>query len=592
MQRLLIGGMIVLASNSLSAQVELEPTVVTATRQNQSLDDTLAAVTLIDRAQIERSQAQDMSELLRTVPGIDLVRSGPRGTQTSLFMRGTNSNQVLVLIDGVRVSEAANGLFTWEHLALAQIERIEIVRGPRAAYYGSDAVGGVIQIFTRRGQGIDLTVGGGSFSTRRGSLSLGGSRGAVDGRLTLSHDQSEGFSAQNENGFSFDPDNDGYRNFSLTAGGGYDFGGGRLSLSLYHSDAEADFDAGVSDNLQQNIALQLVLDQGGRWRHQARAGFVHNQLDTANAFGGSEVETQRWDFSWLSGYRLSDSLEAQLGADFYTVDGEASGSFDESRDNLGVYTGLSWNHRNHDIAASIRLDDDNRFGSEFSGQLAWGWRISQAWRFSASYGRSFRAPNFNQLFSPGFGGLFAGNPELEPETGDSFEFGLRYRQDDHQADVRWFQNDLNELIDFSGVDFQAVNVQEARARGVEISYQWTPRNWRIDAQATLQDTENRMTGAELLRRPDHKASVVIERQLGSGHWLGGEMIYIGERDDFGGITLDEYFLLNLRGRLQLTPQWRLQARVENLLDEAYQPAQGFNGQGRSVFIELGWSGQL
>lgn len=583
-------------SASTYAQVEAqettlnrqEPLVVTATRQARDLNDTLAAVSLFTREDIERSQAQDISELLRTVPGVDLVRSGPRGSQTSLFLRGTNSNQVLVLIDGVRASEAGNGLFVWEHLPLAQVERIEIVRGPRAAYYGSDAVGGVIQIFTRQHQGLYARVGGGSYSTRQGQIAAGGRWGNVDGRLAISHDQAEGFSTQNSNGFNFDRDNDGYRNFSLSSGGSYTFDGGRVGLQFLHTDAETDFDQGVSDTSIQNAAVQVQLDSNERWSHQGKIGYSRNELVTSSTFSDTRTETERWDLSWLSSYQILASLEIQLGLDFYSEDGESTGTFDETRDNFGAYTGFSWRIQQHDLAASVRLDDDDRFGSEVSGQLAWGWAISPEFRFSASYGHSFRAPNFNQLFSPGFGGLFAGNPELEPETADSYELGLRYLKSNHRVDVRLYQNDLDDLIDFSGTDFQAVNVNEARTKGVEFSYAWSPEFWRINAQYTLQDAENRDTNTKLLRRADHKASLSVERRLGSKHWLGAELIYVGDRDDFGAVELRDYALLNLRGQLQLSTQWQLEAKVENLMGDYYQPAFGFNGQGRSVFMHLNW----
>lgn len=577
--------------NQASAQDDVaqqEPLVVTATRQAQSLDDVLAAVTLISRDDIERSQAQDISELLRTVPGVDLVRTGPIGTQTSLFLRGTNSNQVLVLIDGVRASEAGNGLFVWEHLALDQVERIEIVRGPRAAYYGSDAVGGVIQIFTRQHQGAQIRVGAGSYSTRSGSVAVGGRSGAWDGRLSLSQRQAEGFSAQNPNGFSFDRDNDGYRNFSLNAGAGYQFDGGRVGLSFLHTDAESDFDQGVSDTAIQNVAVQIQLENGAAWRHQGKAGYARNELVTDGGFFSSRLETQRWDFSWLSAYRFNDALEVQGGVDFYSEQGDDPDNYDETRDNLGVYTGLSWNQGRHDVAASVRLDDDENFGSEFTGQLAWGWELVEGLRFNAAYGRSFRAPNFNQLYSPGFGGLFAGNPELEPETADSYELGLRYQWQRHSADVRLYQNDLDNLIDFSGPDFQAINVQKARAKGVEFSYSWRPEHWQVDAQVTWQDAENRSTDSPLLRRADIKTSLVVERQIGNGHSIGTEFVYVGDRPDVGGIELSDYALLNLRGRLQISPDWRLEARVENLVSDQYEPAFGFNGQGRSVFFNLTW----
>lgn len=579
-------------SNPSLAQVPLEPPlVVTASRQEQTIDSALAAVSLITRADIERSQANDVLELLRTVPGVDMVRSGPRGSQTSLFLRGTNSNQVLVLIDGVRVAEAANGLFNWEHLSLAQIERIEIVRGPRAAYYGSDAVGGVIQIFTRRHQGVQASFGGGSLSTRRASLAAGARGERTDGRIALSWEEAGGFSSQNPNGFSFNPDDDGYENFSLSAGGGFDFEGGRVGLTLLHTDAETEFDEGISDSTIQNIAFNLKLDQGGSWRHSAKAAYARNRLTSDFGFFTTRLETERLDFSWRSAYSVNEQLEVNAGIDYYDEDGDNRDNYEQSRHNLGVYSGLYWNLGDHDIATSVRLDDDERFGGEVTGQFSWGYSFASGWRFTAGYGRGFRSPNFNELFSPGFGGLFAGNPDLEPETADNYELGLRYQHQHHQFEVRAFHTNLNQLIDFSGEDFQAVNIQQARVRGLEFIHDWRGEKWQARGQYTLQDTENRLTGTELLRRPDHKASIVLERRIGNNNWLGAELIYAGERNDIGAVALDDYVLFNLRGTLRLSEQWRLEGRVENLLDDNYEPAFGFNGQGRSLFMNLTWQSQ-
>ena len=191
---------------------ELDTIIVTANRTEQSLDDTLASTTVIDRELIERSQAQDLIELLRLQPGVDIVRTGSPGGQTSIFLRGTNSNQVLVLIDGVRVSSANSGLFQFENLPLEQLERIEIVRGPRASFYGSDAIGGVIQLFTRRGEDLTIRAGYGSGDNFQASATDGyrGERGGITG--TVSWRNTNGFSAQNEDGFSFNPDDDGFRN--------------------------------------------------------------------------------------------------------------------------------------------------------------------------------------------------------------------------------------------------------------------------------------------------------------------------------------------------------------------------------------------
>lgn len=564
-----------------------DPLVVTATRTQQSLSDTLANVAVIDRELIERSQAQSLLELLRLQAGVDVVRTGGPGGQTSVFMRGANSNQVLVLIDGVRVASATSGLFQFENLPLEQIERIEIVRGPRASVYGSDAIGGVIQIFTRRHVKPTVRLGYGSDDQYQASV-VGGwqhDSGAVSG--SISWRDSNGFSSQNMAGFSFDPDDDGFENLGVNLNGDLQLGPGSLNWSALVTDAEAQFDQGISDGQQQVYALGYKLVRPD-WQHAAQLSYNRDELDSDFGFFSSAFNSERLQFSWLSSVQLNSALQLSAGVDVYKEWADDEVNFDDNRHNLGVFVLSDWRLGAHAVDASLRIDDEERFGSELTGSLAYGYQLNDQLQASASYGRGFRAPDFNQLFSPGFGGQFAGNPNLEAETSDAYDIGLRWQQGRHRLSLSGFYQQIDDLIDFTGVNFQAVNVARAEIKGLELEYQFNHARWLTSVTATLQDPQNDISGAKLLRRPDEKASLSVDRLFGNGSWLGVEVFYSGSTTDVGAVVLADYVLVNLRAGFQFARQWRLEARVENLFDENYTQAVGFNTRDLAGFVGLRW----
>ncbi|MGM0594713.1 MAG: TonB-dependent receptor, partial [Pseudomonadota bacterium] len=273
------------------------PIIVTATRTAQTADETLASVTVIDRDTIERSQAPSLLELLQSRSvGLDLVRNGGPGSTTSMMLRGSNSNHVLVLIDGVRVNSAIDGGFKWSNLPLAQIERIEVVRGPRSTLYGSDAIGGVVQIFTRKGEGFHASLSGGSYGTRRSELGTGGSLG--DGRFHLNagYSKSDGFSAKKPGSFGYEPDDDGYRNINLGAGLSHPLGdSAKLSLKLLHSDGEVETDSGSSTQLNDSASLALDWGTTDIWQQTLRLGHADDQYETDD---GYEVDSRRQSINW------------------------------------------------------------------------------------------------------------------------------------------------------------------------------------------------------------------------------------------------------------------------------------------------------
>jgi len=584
-------------SNNVSAQAETslsndtysnETILVTASRIEEDAADTLASASIIDRTAIEMSQAPDLLELLRLQTGVDIVRSGPAGSQTSLFLRGTNSNHTLVLIDGVRVNSTNTGSLAWENLPLAQIERIEIVRGPRASFYGADAIGGVIQIFTREANRLTGRVTYGSYGTKEVGASVGYHQQDSAFSMTADWRDSDGFSAQNENGFAYDPDKDGYSTFNISLRGRYAATeGSSLKYSLLYTDNENAFDQGISDSQQRVLGLAWAFCGNCKLQQSLNFGYTKDNLDTKTAYGTSALISDHISTDWQG--RLDfDGKQLTFGIDYDSESGRNRDNYNESRHNLAAYTGLSLETGLGEGQFALRFDDSSVYGNNLSGSAAWGFFLGDRVKLIASYGTAYRAPTMGELYSPGFFGSFAGNPDLDAETSASAELALRWSISRQQTlDISLFSTRIDDMIAFAGIDFQAININEAAIDGLEAEYSLQAGAWQFTANGTLQETEDKSTGAELLRRPKQKYSLVLDRHWENGAWLGAEVFYSGKREDFGA-TLGSYTLLNLRAGLPLGGGFRIEGRVENALDEFYQPASGFNAADRSYFVSINW----
>ncbi len=571
--------------SSVNAAETPERVVVTGVRAEQAAEASLASVSVIDREQIEISQAPDLLELLRTEAGVDLTRGGGPGLQTSVFLRGANSNHVLVLIDGVRVAASGTGAFAWELIDLNLVERIEIVRGPRAARWGSDAIGGVIQIFTRRAEGFEARAGYGRYRDRSFSAAAGTGQAGISAAVR----RVGGFSAQNERGFAFDPDNDGFALLSLAGGGSHALGGGVLSWQGRLADGEVEFDQGESEVRNYAAGLDYRFGEAAGWQYQLGLAAYRDRLETEAPFGSSEAITRRSQLSAQAGRQLGALGRLLLGADAWRESGVDRGQWSETRDNLGAWVGLDGRRERLDYETALRVDRDENYGSAVTGNLALGWRLTEAWQLTGGVGRGFRSPSFSQLYSPGFFGSFAGNPELDPETSWSSELGLRWQPAaGHRLSLAVYQTRIDDLIDFAGADFQAINIRKARIEGAELAHDYGGRQWRARSSLSWQSTEDRDTGLELLRRPSRKAGFSVDRMLGDRGWLGTELVYVGDRVDVGREVLPAYTLINLRAGYPLTDTLRLEGRVENLTDRDYEPLVGFNSHRRSLFVALHW----
>lgn len=591
-----------LAASANAEDAQPQPTVqVTASRVAETVDATLADVSIIDRQEIDASAARDVFDLLRMQAGVDIYRTGGAGQQTSLFLRGSNSNQVLVLIDGVRASSANTGAFAFEQLPLDAVERIEIVRGPRASYWGSDAIGGVIQIFTRKLEGPRLTVGYGSYRDAHASAGIGHWDGSNGFSVQVGARHVGGYSATNPSicsgpndpYCSYNPDDDGFRNTNLTARGAYAIGSQVLSAALFRSHGRVDFDQGYSNVIEQTAGVNLEGELASHWTHRLALGSSREDLDTPAYY--QLYLTRRASLLWQNEFTLDEHQHLVAGLDLVHDKGETRDTFAgvpqyrDSRDNRAVFGGWRGVFGALDSEISVRHDDNSEFGGATTGSVALGWRFDEHWRTYASFGQGFRSPTLNEQFSPGFGGYFAGNPDLDPERSRSSELGIEFAPTTSQKlKANVYSSRVHDLISFTGVDSQAENIARAKIDGAELSYQLDVDAWTARATYTWQDARNEDTDTQLLRRARQKVSGVLERGFGERLHLGTELVYAGRRDDFGGVTLGAYAIVNLRASYALSREWTLGARIENLGDRNYELVHGYNTAGRGGYLDVTW----
>jgi vitamin B12 transporter len=608
------GLILFLAVFSTAMAAESDAVIVTATRSAQTMDETLASVSVISRQDIEQSQAHDVLELLRLQAGIDITRNGGSGAVSSLLLRGTNSNQNLILIDGVRASSATTGTFAWQHLALSEIERIEIVRGPHGAQYGSDAMGGVIQIFTRKNKDNKFHLRGqlGSYQSKLVDTGIGGGDNKFSYSLNFSALQTDSFSATNEKNSNYNPDDDPYQNRS--ASGSLKFGlsdSTELKFTGWYTSSNNEYDAfggeyGVSENQNGVLNATLSNQTNRNWYQSLSLGIsTDDATDTSGgAFGGTfQFVTNRWTADWQ--HDLTLDLNNLLTLGLSTLNDSASNrdvsngtlTFDETVSDNAVFVILTSRLGDNDLNLSGRLDDYTSFGTHATGQLAWGYNTSKSLRFTASYGTAFRAPAINELYFPNYG-----NPDLQPETSQTTEIGVRYRiNQDMQLNVNAYYTAIENLIQAFEVApfiFQASNIGKAQITGLELEHRWQINDtWSIDTNLTLMQAIDKTTDTNLLRRPRTKLGMILNRQFQNGGNLGFEWIYASDRDDeyFNNTTfaterttLPAYNLVNLSARIRTDKHLWLEGRIDNLLDEDYELAYGYNTPGVSVYAGLNY----
>jgi vitamin B12 transporter len=595
----------------------LDTVVVTGTRGEQRLADTLSFTTVITRADIERSQAYDLLDLLATQVGVEVARSGGFGAQASLFLRGTNSSQTLVLVDGIRLNTAVGGAATLGGIGLDGIERIEIARGNLSSLYGSEAIGGVVQIFTRGGgaPSASARVEAGAGQTRGASVAantrwaatdLGPTEVAVAG----GYREAKPFSAIDTTrvvvgpsapGANADLDENRNRNGSLrvrqSLGGKAEVG---ASFWTTRNDTDFDSTADGPTATHREIAHQEVWEANaryapvGRWTARFRFGegrdASRNVVSDPASFNNGEFQARNRQLALDNTFAVLPAVEAQLGLEQLQQHG-ASTSYDTNFTNALVsfdrrvraaWMGATAQPDAHRLQFNVRHDDYSDIGGATTGLAAYGYQLTHALRLGAQYSTAFRAPSFNDLYFP-----FFGNPRLAPERARSVEGNVRYGVGETSVRFVVYRTRTHDLIVFDAASGVAQNIARVKIDGGEAALATHVADWRLDLGVDASRPVDETTGQRLVRRAPWRATLAASRAFGAFEF-GAAVTHVAARYDsdintFARTRLDPYTLVRATFAYRVGRHVRLTLRVENLTDERYELVSGYNTQRRGAF---------
>ena len=592
-------------ASAQSSDTDLEEVIVTATRAPQTVQSVLSSVTVITSADIERLQPQSLAELLQGLPGISVATTGGLGTPTSLFLRGTNSDHVLVLIDGVVVGSVTTGAAAWEQLPVEQVDRIEIVRGPESSLYGSQALGGVIQIFTRQAGPEapslpSFVATGGSHGTYQseagysGSLGNGWYNAALGGIYTDGIAICETGAPVTANCYTTDP-RQGFWNASATLSGGYRFEDGMLvSFDALHTDGVEKFDGNIytgneSRVAQQALGLRLAIPVLSIWQMSIAAGqsldeSTFNYLGTPAGF----FDSRRNTLSWLNTVQLASEHRLQFGVDDEEdIVASDAGYALNSRDDVGEFVLYRWNHHAWELQLSGRHDHNQQFGDFETGSAAAAYHLSDSLRLMASYGSAFKAPTFDDLYYP-----YYGDPSLRPETSHSSEVGVDGSPAIWLWSVHAYQTTIRDLIEYDPATFLAANIDRARIQGVETQLGAHLEHWRAQLYWTWLDPLDRgeYFNALLPLRARNSVRAELDWQ-GERFGAGASFFITGARfeDPANTERLGGYGTLDLRASWRLAAHWLLQGLVRNALDKRYETSFEYNEPGITAYLTVRYS---
>ena len=590
--------------------------IVTATRTAQTADEVLSSVTVISREDIERRQARSVEDLLRGTQGISITNNGGPGKNTSVFMRGTESDHILVLIDGVRAGSATSGGAAYGNIPIEQIERIEIVRGPRSSLYGSEAIGGVIQIFTRKGgkEGFtpSFSIGGGSYGTFNGSAGLSGrsKRGwfnmNISGKNTNGFNSCSGKPYPNGAGcFTNEPDRDGYQNVAGSFRAGYLFKNGLdIETNFMRSSGKVNYDGKYSNKselVQQVFGGKARYSPFEFWKVTLAGG---RSRENSKDFLGqgknfkSRFDSRRDTITLQNDFTLNKSHLLTVGADYKNDTVSSSEDFEvTSRNNLGAFAQHQATVFKQDLELSIRYDENEQFGGNVTGGAGWGYTVTEWLRFTANVGTAFKAPTFNELYYPGG----YSNANLRPEESVSYEFGTSGKIKQTNWAFNIYETQVHDLIAYDVTIYAPNNINKVRIRGFEGMISTRIKKWQINTNLTLLDAQNKSSGTNrgniLPRRAKESFRFDVNRKFDkfklfglsfNKYTIGTQLLVVGQRyDDLANTRkLDSYVKLDIRGEYALNQNWRLQGRIENISNERYETASFYNQPGRNFFITL------
>jgi vitamin B12 transporter len=571
----------------------LDNVVITATRTPQPLDNTLAQAVIITRDDIETAGVASLVELLQRKAGLEIRATGGPGQPSSVFIRGSNSAHTLVLVDGLRVGSSTSGATAFEHIPLDLIERIEVVKGPLSGLYGSDAIGGVVQIFTRNSSKPRLTtsIGFGSDSTVGANAGFSVTEGKTLLTFDAGYQDSKPQSATNPAAgpYTYNPDGDPYRNtHALVKLTQTLWQGETVGFTAWQSRGKADFDSGPgapASNKQTLSGYQLTSENNFApdWKSRLIVGRTTDDSVITSSYPGN-FKTEQNQATWFNEFKTATG-HMSAGIEWRGESLASDTAYDATkRDTTSLFAGYLEKIGPTQFEFTLRRDEEAQFGARNTGSVSYGYTFLPGASVYVRGGHAFRAPSFNDLYYPGFS-----NPNLKPEQSDQAEAGLRVRAQEGRLDIVYFENRIDDLIVFDTVTFQPQNLSRARIRGWEIQAGTSVAGLTIKAALTLQRPEDRDTGKQLRSRAEQFGSLSAARNF--GQWdVSGDIVASGARydsnDEAPATRMGGYTLLNANVRYKIDKTWSVEVVGQNLTDKKYELAQGYNTPARSVFVNV------
>ena len=576
-------------SGTAIAEDKIETITVTANRSEQSLDKVLSSVKIITRQEIEQLQPKSILELLHSVAGIDISQQGGRGQSSSIFMRGTNANHTLVLLDGIRISSATLGTANIQTIAPSQIERIEVIKGSRTAIWGSDAIGGVIQIFTRQSSGISAEVNLGSQGYKQIAGAISFEHGEGHSNISINSEQADGFDVL----ATAEPDDDGFEALSISASGSQPLTRQlEMTYLLQMNKNDNEYDNAWAGNNKvdtDNYAWFVGANYSFSDVNQVAFKLGQNQ-DSALNYGTEYedlYETIRDQFSVVSSNHITPEASITLGVDYNNESITTTSAYPtDERSVFGAFVHTDYKVGQFLFEIALRHDDVENIDSESTYNLGLGYDLSDATTLVLSHSTGFKAPTFNDLYSP-----FGGNPDLVSETSMTTELLVKHSVSAGSIGASIYKTDVDDLIEWapqSDGSWQPSNINKAEITGFEIDTSLSTGSFLHKFSLAYIDTEDKSTGEQLIRRAKEHFNYSINANLDAFNFTLAYN-FKGERTDSGGVELDGYSLVNANVGYQVTPSFKVNFKVNNLLDEEYMTANNYNTQGQTVYIGVNYS---
>lgn len=568
--------------------------VVTPTRTPEKASAVVGDITVITAQEIAAAGQTSLVELLQAQPGVEVAQQGGPGTLAAVRIRGGNSNQTLVLVDGLRVGSATAGTTPLENIALDQVERIEILRGPASSLYGADAVAGVIQIFTKQGHGTprpSVTVGVGNHGLLQGQVNYGGETGNTRFSLGAGYSRTDGgFSAARPGTYGYSPDQDGdeKRSVHLNVEQTID-DRNQIGLTAMANRDFVDYDAGTAKDVAHNQVNDVAAWWKGRltglWTSQLRVGLGQNHTENFSlGIPTGRFDTDQTQYLWQNDFALSGgNFTASLEHNDQHVSSDTAFTA-TSRTVNAAQLGYLGQWGAHTLQASVRHDDYSDFGGHSTGTVGYAYAFNTAWRASASYGTSFKAPTFNDMYWP-VTPYYQGNPALQPEQGRNLEMALRYQNHANQLGLTAYRNRVKDLIVYVYPSME--NVNRATLEGITLEGGTELAGVRIRASMDWQQPTDATTGKLLSYRARQHGTLDVSKVL--DRWeLGATLVASGSRfaDAANTRRLPGFARLDVRAQYRINPEWKALVRVNNVLNADYQLVAGYNTPGINGLLAL------